>query len=275
MTVKYTDAQIQRLREYGNGTYEDCVFADLAERDSSFTKAMSAASSDNEAKISQMIQNPTRQDLTRLISAVSDALVADGFIEVRTPIIISKDALAKMTITPEKPLFKQVFWIDDKRALRPMLAPSLYTVMRSLRDHTEGPVKIFEVGSCFRKESHSGMHLEEFTMLNLVDMGPVGDPTEVLKHYIDIVMKAAGLPDYDLTREESDVYKETIDVDIKGQEVCSAAVGPHYLDAAHDVHEPWSGAGFGMERLLTIKEKYSTVRKGGASISYLNGAKIN
>ena len=275
MTVKYTDAQIQRLREYGNGTYEQKVFEDLASRDAAFSKEMSVASTDNEKKIKGMIANPSRHGLTQLMNDIADALVAEGFIEVRTPIFISKDALARMTITEDKPLFKQVFWIDEKRALRPMLATNLYSVMRDLRDHTDGPVKIFEMGSCFRKESHSGMHLEEFTMLNLVDMGPRGDATEVLKNYISVVMKAAGLPDYDLVQEESDVYKETIDVEINGQEVCSAAVGPHYLDAAHDVHEPWSGAGFGLERLLTIREKYSTVKKGGASISYLNGAKIN
>ncbi|MDD3233623.1 MAG: pyrrolysine--tRNA(Pyl) ligase large subunit [Candidatus Methanomethylophilus sp.] len=275
MAVKYTDAQVQRLREYGNVSYEAKLFESIADRDAAFSKEMSEAASANEAGIQQMIGHPARHGLTQIMSDISNALVADGFIEVRTPIIISRDALARMTITEEKPLFKQVFWLDEKRALRPMLATNLYTVMRSLRDHTKGPVKIFEVGSCFRKESHSGMHLEEFTMLNLVDMGPAGDPTETLKRYIDIVMKAAHLPDYNLVHEESDVYKETIDVDINGQEVCSAAVGPHYLDAAHDVHEPWSGAGFGIERLLTIKEKYSTVKKGGASLSYLNGCKIN
>ncbi|MGI6009608.1 MAG: pyrrolysine--tRNA(Pyl) ligase large subunit [Methanomethylophilus sp.] len=275
MAVKYTDAQIQRLREYGNGTYKDMEFDDVEAREKAFTKAMSDAKKDNEKALRGMIASPTRQGLSQLMNDIADALVADGFIEVRTPIIISKDALAKMTITPDKPLYKQVFWIDDKRALRPMLAPSLYTVMRSLRDHTDGPVKIFEMGSCFRKESHSGMHLEEFTMLNLVDMGPAGDATEALKRYIGIVMKAAGLERYDLVHEESDVYKETIDVDIDGQEVCSAAVGPHYLDAAHDVHEPWAGAGFGLERLLTIKMGYSTVMKGGASTTYLNGAKMD
>lgn len=273
--AKYTDAQIQKLREYGNESYEAKVFESIAARDAAFTTAMAQASSANEQGLQQMIRAPTRHGLTQIMSDISDALVADGFIEVRTPIIISRDALARMTITEDKPLFKQVFWLEDGRALRPMLAPNLYTVMRALRDHTKGPVKIFEVGSCFRKESHSGMHLEEFTMLNLVDMGPAGDATESLKRYIDIVMQAVHLPNYNLVHEESDVYKETIDVDIDGQEVCSAAVGPHYLDAAHDVHEPWAGAGFGIERLLTIRQQYSTVKKGGASLSYLNGCKIN
>ncbi|AGI48081.1 Seryl-tRNA synthetase [Thermoplasmatales archaeon BRNA1] len=273
--MKYTDAQIQKLREYGNGDYSGAEFDDASARDKAFSRDMSAATKDNEAKIQAMFSKPDRPALTRLMADIAAALTAEGFIEVRTPIMITKDALTRMTITPGRPLYKQVFWIDDNRALRPMLAPSLYSVMRSLRDHTDGPVKIFEMGPCFRRESHSGMHLEEFTMLNLVDMGPNEDAIETLKKYIDVVMKVVGLENYDLVQEESDVYKETIDVEINGQEVCSAAVGPHYLDAAHDVHEPWSGAGFGLERLLALREKYSTVRKAGASVSYLNGAKIN
>jgi len=274
MANRYTDAQVQRLREYGNAVVNDSVFEDLAHRDKKFSKEFAAIKTENEKGIKNMIEHPTRHGLGKMISDISDALVSNGFIEVRTPILISRDALARMTITEDKPLFKQVFWLDDKRALRPMLAPNLYKIMRELRDHTDGPVKIFEVGPCFRKESHSGMHLEEFTMLNLVDMGPAGDPTDALKKYIDIVMKAVDM-DYELVQEFSDVYKETIDVDVDGQEVCSAAVGPHYLDAAHDVHEPWSGAGFGMERLLTIKEGYSTVRKGGSSLRYLNGFRLD
>lgn len=50
--------------------------------------------------------------------------------------------------------------------------------------------------------------------------------------------------DYTLTREESDVYVETLDVEVDGTEVASGAVGPHRLDAAHDVHEAWAGVGF-------------------------------
>jgi phenylalanyl-tRNA synthetase alpha chain len=155
-----------------------------------------------------------------------------------------------------------------------MLAPNLYYVMRKLREHTDGPVKIFEIGSCFRKESHSNAHLEEFTMLNLVELGPDRDATEALKEYIGDVMGVTGL-DYTLSREESDVYKETLDVIIDGTEVSSGAVGPHTLDHAHDIHEPWSGVGFGLERLLMLMNNKGSVRKTGRSLSYLNGAKIN
>lgn len=235
---------------------------------------MSDLVSVNERSIKGMIESPSRHCLTQLEADISKVLISKGFIEVRTPSIISIAALEKMTITPDHPLYKQVFFIDKKRCLRPMLAPNLYYVMRKLRDHTDGPVKIFEIGSCFRKESHSGEHLEEFTMLNLVEMGPDRDATEALKEYIDDVMGVTGL-EYTLSREESDVYKETLDVMIGDTEVSSGAVGPHVLDPAHDVYEPWSGVGFGLERLLMLMNEKGSVKKTGRSLSYLNGAKIN
>lgn len=260
--------------EYGDEDRSDMDFPDAEERDRQFAKLMSKTKAANEAGISDLISNPRRHDLSELEAAIAAKLTARGFIEVKTPIIISTASLAKMTITPDHPLYKQVFFIDDKRCLRPMHAPNLYKVMRELRDHTDGPVRIYEMGSCFRKESKSSRHLEEFTMLNLVDMGPDGDPTECLKMYIGDVMEAAGL-EYTLTHEESDVYVETLDVEVDGIEVASGAVGPHILDAAHDVHEPWAGVGFGLERLLMLRDGKSSARKTGKSLTYQNGLKLD
>ena len=250
------------------------MFENTDERDHAFSKLMSELTSGNERSIKSMVMEPHRHELAQLEADIAKALIAKGFIEVKTPSMMSIAALEKMTITSDHPLYRQVFFIDNKRCLRPMLAPNLYYVMRKLRDHTDGPVRIFEIGSCYRKESHSGAHLEEFTMLNLVEMGPDGDATEHLKEYIDDVMKVTGL-EYTLSKEESDVYKETLDVMIGDIEVSSGAVGPHVLDPAHDVHEPWCGVGFGLERLLMLMNEKGSVRKTGRSLSYLNGAKIN
>ncbi len=260
--------------EYGDENFKDMMFEDAAERDRQYVKINSRTEAANRKGIQDLIAQPTRHELSQLERRIADALVARGFIEVRTPTIISNQQLAKMTITPDQPLYKQVFFIDDKRALRPMLAPNLYVVMRRLRDHTDGPVRIFEIGQCFRKESKSYRHLEEFTMMNLVELGPEGDPMDSLKTYIGDVMQAAGL-DYTLTREESDVYVETLDVEVDGTEVASGAVGPHRLDAAHDIHEPWAGVGFGLERLLMLKTGASSVRKTGKSNTYLNGLRVD
>ena len=274
INVEFTDAQVQKLREFGDDPRDSSSFDSVEEREKAFSKLLSDLVLLNERSITEMIRTPSRHQLAQLEADISKVLIAKGFIEVKTPAFISVAALEKMTITPEHPLYKQVFFIDSKRCLRPMLAPNLYYVMRKLRDHTDGPVRIFEIGSCFRKESHSGAHLEEFTMLNLVEMGPEKDATEALKEYIADVMGVAGL-DYTLSIEESDVYKETLDVMIGDIEVSSGAVGPHILDPAHDVHEPWSGVGFGLERLLMLMNDKSSVKKTGRSLSYLNGAKIN
>ncbi|MDN5356930.1 MAG: hypothetical protein PWR17_99 [Candidatus Methanomethylophilaceae archaeon] len=274
MVVRYTESQIQKLREYSDGPVDLSEFSDATERDSSFTKLMAAEMSANDAAIKDMVSNPRGHDLVQLERELSKALIDAGFIEVRTPTIMSKAALAKMTITEEHPLYRQVFFIDGRRCLRPMLAPNLYHYMRKLRNHTDDTIRFFEIGSCFRKESHSGRHLEEFTMLNLVEQGQIADPVADLREFIDIVMDTVGMK-YETAREESDVYVETLDVEIDGVEVASGAVGPHILDAAHDIHEPWCGIGFGLERLLAMKNGKNSVRKTGRSLTYLNGRKID
>ena len=267
-------SQIQKLREYGDGPVDESEFSDYGERDKAFTKLMAAEISTNDSEIKDMIKNPQGHDLVQLERDLSKALMELGFIEVRTPTMMSKAALEKMTIDENHPLYRQVFFIDKKRCLRPMLAPNLYYYMEKLRNHTDDIIRFFEIGSCFRKESHSGRHLEEFTMLNLVVQGQIDDPVAELRKLIDLVMKVIDL-DYETVREESDVYVETLDVEVDGVEVASGAVGPHKLDAAHNIHEPWCGVGFGLERLLAMKNEKNSVRKTGRSLTYLNGRKID
>lgn len=228
----------------------------------------------NENLIKGMIEDPQRHILADMECRLAGILRSEGFIEVKTPLIISKASLEKMTITKDSQLFKQVFSIDEKRCLRPMLAPELYFVMRKLRDRTKGPVRIFEIGSCFRKESRSTNHLEEFTMLNFVELGPVADPMERLKELISKIMEGVGL-EYDTVTEGSEVYRTTMDVEVNGRELASGAVGPHVLDPAHDIHEPWCGAGFGLERILMEKMGRDNIKKSAKSLVYLNGAKID
>ena len=52
-----------------------------------------------------------------------------------------------------------------------MLAPNLYTLLRRLGRIWSRPFGIFEVGPCFRRDSKGSRHLNEFTMLNLVELG--------------------------------------------------------------------------------------------------------
>ena len=273
MSERFTETQIQRLMEYGDEIWSDSEFEDAEERDAAFSRTLSGLKNENDADIRKLFSDP-HNDMTDLQNGIRDVLKKRGFIEVHTPIFVSKKALEKMTITEDHPLYRQVFFIDDKRALRPMHAMNLYAVMRKLKEFTKGPVKIFEIGSCFRKESKSNTHLEEFTMLNLVELDPDGDPMARLKSYIADIMGVAGM-DYETVREESDVYVETLDVEVYGTEVASGAIGPHRLDPAHGIVHPWAGVGFGLERLLMLKNGRSSTRKTGASITYVNGRRMD
>ncbi|MCJ7772630.1 MAG: pyrrolysine--tRNA(Pyl) ligase large subunit, partial [Desulfobacterales bacterium] len=198
-----------------------------------------------------------------------------GFVQVITPIIMNRTLLQKMTINSEHQLTKQIFWIDNNKCLRPMLAPHLYYILKDLLRLWEKPVRIFEVGPCFRKESSGSEHLDEFTMLNLVEFGlPEESRMERLHELAALVMATAGINDYQLVSNESDVYGTTIDIEAD-MEMGSGAIGPHYLDQFWGITDTWVGIGFGLERLIMKKEGYQTIKKAGRSLSYLNGVRLN
>ena len=239
-----------------------------------FSRLVTRRQSECRQAIRGMMERPKRHQLAQFEQDLAQALVDDGFLEVRTPTMITRSALEKMGIGRDHPLHEQVFWLDEKRCLRPMLAPNLYYTMRHLKRSAKGSLKLFEVGTCYRKESHGSNHLEEFTMLNLVELDPENDPREQLKRHISTIMGAAGL-DYELVTCSSDVYVETTDVEVDGVEVASGAIGPHKLDPAHGIKAPWAGVGFGLERLLMLKRGEDNVKKVGTSLIYLQGIRLD
>ncbi len=195
---------------------------------------------------------------------------------VVTPLIISSDSLVKMGIERGHPLREQVFWLEDGRCLRPMLAPNLYTLMRRLGRIWSKPFGIFEIGPCFRRDSKGASHLNEFTMLNLVELGlPADDCPPRLKELAGTVMAAAGVDDYEFVVTDSEVYGEMVDVEVDGAEVCSADVGPHPLDGNWGVVDPWVGLGFGLERLIMAREGYPNIERAGRSLAYVDGVRLN
>jgi len=272
--VDWTPSQIQRFKELGIPLDPDHRPCSVEEREAEFARLVTRRQSENRKAIREMMDHPEKHQLSRLEQDLSQALVNEGFLEVRTPTIITRAALEKMGIEQEHPLSKQVFWLDEKRCLRPMLAPNLYHVMRHLKRNAKGPVKLFEIGTCYRKESHGSNHLEEFTMLNLVELDPVNSAKEQLERHISTVMTAVGL-EYELHKCSSDVYVETIDVEVDGVEVASGAIGPHKLDKAHGIDVPWAGVGFGLERLIMLKLGADNVKKAGRSLIYLQGIRLD
>ncbi|MGI5961462.1 MAG: pyrrolysine--tRNA(Pyl) ligase large subunit [Methanomassiliicoccaceae archaeon] len=274
LAVEWTPSQLQRLKELGISLDLDHKPTTVKEREAIFSRLVTDRQSEGRRAIRSMMERPERHPLARLEQDLSQALVDDGFLEVRTPTIITRSALERMSIGREHPLHKQVFWLDEKRCLRPMLAPNLYFVMRHLKRNAKGPVKIFEIGTCYRKESHGSNHLEEFTMLNLVELDPSNSPRGQLERHISTVMSVVGL-DYELRNCSSDVYVETTDVEVNGIEVASGAIGPHKLDHAHGIKAPWAGVGFGIERLIMLKLGEDNVKKAGRSLIYLQGVRLD
>ncbi len=274
MPIIWTSSQSQRIRELGGEPKQNEEFPTEEEREKAFSVLIEKLQSQHRKMIRDLSANPRRHQLAELEGSLANMLVGKGFLEVRTPTIISYEALRKMGITKEHPLYEQVFWLDEKRCLRPMLAPNLYFLMRQLKRNVKMPLMMFEIGTCYRKESHGNSHLEEFTMLNLVEMRPDIDATERLREHIVSVMDLIGLR-YELVAAESEVYVSTIDVEVGGVEVASGAVGPHVLDKAHGITDPWAGVGFGLERLLLMKSGDLNIKKVGRSLIYLNGARID
>lgn len=274
---EWTEIQKQRLQELGASKEQiEMVLEDSAARNKAYQALESKLVSRGKEKLldyKEVIKRPALLELeSRLVKALTNA----GFSQVVTPILLSKGLLAKMTVTEDHPLFRQVFWVDDRKCLRPMLAPNLYYILKDLLRLWPHPVSIFEVGSCFRKDTQGGEHMQEFTMLNLVEMGlPLEKRSERLKELASLIMDTTGIDNYCLETEKSEVYGETLDVVSGELELGSGAMGPHVLDQAWDIDVPWVGIGFGLERLVMVSEGLTTVLRAGRSLTYLNGVRLN
>jgi phenylalanyl-tRNA synthetase alpha chain len=273
--IRYSPAQRQRLAELQvRGTPAEADFASPAERDSAFEEQHQELLAGNLARLEELRTSSKRPLVRRLESTLVDCLTAAGFVEVQTPLIIGKGSLEKVGLDTGHPLWKQVFWVDRARCLRPMLAPGLYFLLGHLQRLWPRPLCLFEVGPCFRKESKGSSHLSEFTMLNLVELGPHQDSRSRLRDLAHLVMESVGL-EYQLCPKESEVYGATIDVEVGGLEVGSGVAGPHPLDANWEITEPWSGWGFGLERLAMAAEDSPQIRRFARGLMYLDGARLN
>lgn len=275
--MTWTDLQKKRLQELNcTAALETRCFASAAEREAAFKQEEAALKRQARAQLAHLQEVTRRPALCRMESTLVAALTGAGFVQVSTPVILAKSMLARMTIDDNHALFSQVFWLDDKRCLRPMLAPNLYTLLKDLLRLWPKPVRIFEIGSCFRKESQSANHLNEFTMLNLVEWGlPEAERLSRLQEMAAIVMQAAGIAGFSLQQEESVVYGDTIDVMLGELELGSGAMGPHVLDGLWGMTGTWMGLGFGLERLAMVGEGRRNVRSVGKGLSYLDGVRLN
>ena len=255
---KFTVTQRERLAELDAAPDILAMEFDTTEaRNAEFRKIETSMAKAARERLKDLVEDRKITFTEEVSRKLQDWLLRDGYTKVSTPTIITRQMLEKMTIDEFHHLSEQVFWLDRKRCLRPMLAPNLYVMMRELKRITNEPVKIFEIGSCFRKESQGAKHMNEFTMLNCVELGVIedGKQVEALKEMAHSAMAALGIEDYKLVVEESTVYGSTVDIEIDGIEVASGSYGPHFLDKQWGVFDTWVGIGFGVERLAMAMSK--------------------
>jgi len=252
------------------------AFSDTSERNTTFLSVVKKLIEKNKENLHAVETLSHRPMICELENKLINALIEHSFVLVRTPIIISKASLIKMSIDDRQDLFKQVFWIDKNKCLRPMLAPNLYTLLQKLSRLWKKPIRIFETGPCFRKDSEGKYHMKEFTMLNLVELGiPMQLRSERLKEFADLIMGTVGISNYRLVQNKCNVYGDTIDVVAGELEVASGVSGPHTLDSNWGIRDPWVGIGFGIERLALVKGGYQNIGHVGRSLSYLEGIRLN
>ena len=278
MPITPTETQKQRLRELGaDANLEDKVFNSIQERDASFKVVEKKLIKEEKRRLQNLRNLHRRSMICQIEGILVDKLTACGFVQVVTPIIITKDFLERMSITAENPLTNQVFWLSKNKCLRPMLAPNLYYLLKRLVRLWEKPIRIFEVGPCFRKDTEGRQHLNEFTMLNLVELGlPLESRVERLKELASLVMGAVEINEYQLISKPCEVYGETVDIITDTEtELCSAAMGPHPLDDAWGIVDPWVGLGVGLERMLMMRQGYPNIQRAGRSLIYLDGVRLN
>jgi phenylalanyl-tRNA synthetase alpha chain len=216
---------------------------------------------------------PLVETLTEKIAVMLSSI---GFVQVSTPIIMSRSRLAKMGLEGDPLLSEQVFWLDPKRCLRPMLAPHLYEFMLNLSKLRDEPYGIFEVGPCFRKETQGSQHSSEFTMLNLVEVGiDESSKGKRLAQLASALMETVGLTHWTIATTESSVYGETLDiVDKNGLEIASCSMGPHPLDQAWGFSGTWIGLGLGLERLAMSLEGLDRLSLVGRTLGRLMGVAL-
>ncbi len=277
--LKWTDVQRRRLRDLDADTETQALrFDTAAARNQAFQQITARLVKQKHRQVNDFLSRRLRPRLCRLESALVAMLNAQGFAQVVTPLLISKAFLARMSIDDAHPLHRQVFWVDAGHCLRPMLAPNLYHLMYDLGRLGNHPVRFFEIGPCFRKESSGARHSNEFTMLNLVEMGlDVADRHRRLRDLASLVMDTAGIDAYRFETTASDVYGDTLDVVVGDDdlEVASGAMGPHPLDSRWRITDTWVGLGFGLERLVMAAADSRSLHRWARSIAWLDGLRLN
>lgn len=211
--------------------------------------------------------------LGKLERQITEFFVERGFMEIKSPILIPFEYMERMGVGEDTKLSQQIFRVDESMCLRPMLAPGLYNYLYKFDNVLPDPIRIFEIGPCYRKESDGKSHLEEFTMLNFCQMGSKCTRENLIlliQDFLDFLNI-----EHEIVSDNCMVYGETIDVLHKDMELSSAVVGPIPQDIDWGINKPWMGAGFGLERLLKVMHSFKTIKRAARCENYYNGISTN
>ncbi len=239
----------------------------------SFAEIESTLLTQRKKDLRMMYEDSRENMLGKLERTITEFFVDMGFLEVKSPILIPFEYMERMGVGEDKELSRQIFRVGDNMCLRPMLAPGLYNHLRKFDNVLPDPIRIFEIGPCYRKESDGNSHLEEFTMLNFCQMGS-RCTRQTLESLIGDLLGFLGI-EYEVVADSCMVYGATIDIMHKNMELSSAVVGPIPMDMDWGIDKPWIGAGFGLERLLKAKHNFKNIRSVARSESYYNGICTN
>lgn len=262
--TRFTQSQLDRL--------ETLVFSgdkNSLNKGLSFRELESELLARRKEDLKRIYVEERENNLGKLEREITKFFIERGFLEIKSPILIPVEYIERMGIDDDTELSKQVFRVDKNLCLRPMLAPGLYNYLHKLDKVLPDPIKIFEIGPCYRKESDGKDHLGEFTMLNFCQMGS-GCTREnleaIIREFLDFLKI-----DFEIVGDSCMVYGNTLDVMHENLELSSAVVGPIPLDREWGIDKPWIGAGFGLERLLKIIHNFKNVKRAARSESYYNG----
>lgn len=278
-TMQLTEEQKRCLLELG-ATPEQLAgeFTSRPEQTSYYQSLAARLRSAQQKRLEELCASCLPPAVPALSERLAALLTNAGFIQVHTPILMTRSHLDKMRFFERSGMDQKVFWLDGNTCLRPMLAPHLYNYMFDLSKLLEGPIRLFECGPCFRREHYGNSHTSEFTMLNLVEMRI---PEEInrakrVKGLTELVLEEANVSTWRMEKAESYIYGETLDIiDGKGIKLASSAIGPLALDANWNISDNWLGIGFGLERLAMSASNMRSLEQTARSTSHLHGINLH
>ena len=113
MPLGWTPTQSRRLNELNaEPALLGRTFKNESTRAEAYGRAEKNLVTENRRRIREYRTTVKRPALCRLESDLVSALIARDFVQVSTPVIMSKGLLKKMSIGVDHPLNAQIYWID-------------------------------------------------------------------------------------------------------------------------------------------------------------------